>query len=184
MSAAQLLALAAVALVLLDIGLRQGGLLRIAQSLIWRVGCAREPDQLIPQTGSPYMRRWCLVPKNPLLNVYLHQFLRSDDERALHDHPWLFNVSLLLEGQYVEHTIRAGGVEVQRRRQSGSLKVRFGPAPHRIRLLQVEHGGRPNGAEWHCWTLFITGPLVRSWGFHCRHGWVPSSRFGQKGCDA
>lgn len=34
---------------------------------------------------------------------------RSDDDRALHDHPWV-NMSILLEGTYTEHTIAQGGV--------------------------------------------------------------------------
>lgn len=23
-----------------------------------------------------------------------------------------------------------------------------------------------------CWTLFVTGPRIRNWGFHCPNGWV------------
>ena len=45
-----------------------------------------------------------------MFNLYLHEFSRSDDDRALHDHPWLFNLSVLLSGTYVEHTIDAGGI--------------------------------------------------------------------------
>ena len=67
------------------------------------------PDQVIGGRQRPYLLRWFLIPQNRFLNVYLHRFLRSDDDRALHDHPW-WNVSLLLEGAYTEHTIRAGGV--------------------------------------------------------------------------
>src|SRR5680860_1211114 len=36
-------------------------------------------------------------------NVYLHRMAGSDDDRALHDHPWA-NASLILEGEYIEHT--------------------------------------------------------------------------------
>jgi hypothetical protein len=56
------------------------------------------------------MRRWWVIPRNKFFNIYLHHFLHSDDDRALHDHPW-WNVSILLRsGSYVEHTIAAGGV--------------------------------------------------------------------------
>ena len=37
------------------------------------------------------------------MNAYLHQFLRSDDDRANDGHPW-HNVSTLLRGRYREHT--------------------------------------------------------------------------------
>ena len=49
----------------------------------------------------PYLLRWHVIPRNRLLNVYVHKFLRSDDDRALHDHPWWF-VSLILRGRYDE----------------------------------------------------------------------------------
>lgn len=47
----------------------------------------RPPDVVIGGDASPYMRRWWVIPRNRRFNVYLHHFLRSDDDRALHDHP-------------------------------------------------------------------------------------------------
>ena len=49
----------------------------------------RPADFVIGGAERPYLRRWWVIPRNRLFNVYLHQFLRSDDDRALHDHPWL-----------------------------------------------------------------------------------------------
>jgi hypothetical protein len=154
---------------------------RIAATLIGRA-LAREPDQVIGGQADPYLRRWWLLPRNPVRNVYLHQFLRSDDDRALHDHPWLFNASWLLQGSYVEHTIAPGGVHVRTRREAGALKLRFGPAPHRVELehqrIDVPRLGICGHFERSCWTVFITGPRVRTWGFHCpEHGWVHWRRF-------
>ena len=106
--------------------------------------------------ADPYLRRWWIIPRNRLFNIYLHQFLRSDDDRALHDHPW-WNLSILLRGSYREHwqwdfpVVRTAGCVALRRPEAG----------HRIELL----GNRP------CWTLFLTGPKVREWGFHCPRGW-------------
>lgn len=79
-----------------------------------RVARRRPADQFIGQ--GPYMLRWWLFgtsktldnhgnpqPRRPFgYSFYLHCFLRSDDDRALHDHPWNF-VSLLLFGGYKEH---------------------------------------------------------------------------------
>lgn len=42
-----------------------------------------QPHQIIPSADDPYLLRWYIIP----LNVYLHKFMRSDDDRALHDHP-------------------------------------------------------------------------------------------------
>jgi hypothetical protein len=63
---------------------------------------SRNPDFVIGGNERPYLLRWWVIPRNPVFNVYLHCFLRSDDDRALHTHPWLFNVSWLLLGKYRE----------------------------------------------------------------------------------
>jgi hypothetical protein len=162
--------------------------MRLIDRIVDRIS-ARTPDFVVGGKKKPYLIRWYVTPwrrwfrdvpseqlrwgqraviwlSRWLPNVYLHQFLRSDDDRALHDHPWLFNASLMLRGSYVEHTIREGGVRAQAERVAGDLVIRFGSAPHRVELTK--------GA---CWTLFITGPIVRDWGFHCERGWVPWEKF-------
>jgi hypothetical protein len=153
----------------------------LAERLIQR--CTRRaPDVVIGGHDNPYLRRWFVIPRNRFFNVYLHEFLRSDDDRALHDHPWV-NCSVLLRGGYVEHTIAPGGIHVRTERWAGSVAFRMsGKTAHRIEL--------PYGP---CWTLFITGPRYRSWGFHCpEQGWVRWDRFTAPndpgsigpGCDA
>jgi len=140
-------------------------------------GCA--PDFIIGPRDAPYLRRWWIIPRSRFFNIYLHNFLRSDDDRALHDHPWL-NVSLILAGSYVEHTIAAGGVNRHQRFTAGDLRFRGARTAHRIEL-----------DDGPCWTLFITGPVIRKWGFHCPRGWrywkefVDARDSGQvgKGCE-
>lgn len=148
----------------------------LAERLIARV-TRRPPDVVIGGVDRPYLLRWWVIPRNRLFNVYLHQFLRSDDDRALHDHPWA-SCSILLRGAYREHLsngtrpIRIEGAIVFRR--SGQIA-------HRIELIP----GEP------CWTLFFTGPRYREWGFHCPRGWVHWKLFTAdddigavgKGCD-
>jgi len=147
-----------------------------------RVAESRPPDQFIGGKVNTYLRRWWLnawrfyTNESPhwwqrLLVVfphaYLHHFLRSDDDRALHDHPWC-NVSVLLRGEYTEHSIAAGGIHVRRIRRAGDVVFRRAKSAHRIEL----HAGR-------CTTLFLTGFRVRDWGFHCpQRGWVHWRRFG------
>lgn len=137
------------------------------------------PDQIIGGRDNPYLHRWHVIPRNPIFNIYLHHFLRSDDDRALHDHPWV-NASILLLGRYTEHTIAAGGIHTHTPFAECQVKFRLPRAAHRVELAPGET----------CWTLFITGPRVRSWGFHCERGWrhwrIFTSNDGSdigRGCD-
>ena len=119
----------------------------------------RRPDFIIGRPGDDYLRRWFVIPRNAIFNIYLHQFIRSDDDRALHDHPW-WNASILLDGEYVEHTIPAGGVNVRNLYRAGDVKLRSARAAHRVELV-----------SGNCISLFVTGPRIREWGFHCPAGW-------------
>lgn len=135
---------------------------------------ARQPDFIVGGSVNPYLHRWFVIPRNPVFNIYLHRFLRSDDDRALHDHPW-WNLSIVLKGEYTEHTIAAGGIHQRRVMRAGQWRIRWsGRQAHRIEL----HKGT-------CWTLFVTGPRYRTWGFHCAEsGWIPWHQFtapGDKG---
>lgn len=153
----------------------------MAERFIARV-TRRAPDFVIGGAERPYLRRWFVIPRNPIFNVYLHEFLRSDDDRALHCHPWS-NASFVLRGQYVEHTIEQGGIEGRKLLVAGSCRIRWtGRIAHRIELT-----------DGPCWSLFLTGPRYRNWGFHCpAQGWIPWERFTApddkgsigKGCDA
>lgn len=126
----------------------------------------RPADFIIGGAETPYLYRWWLIPRNPVFNIYLHRIVRSDEDRALHDHPW-WNLSVILKGSYIEHTIAAGGINRRRLRSAGAVKFRLGKAAHRLELVGTE-----------CWTLFITGPRFRAWGFHCPDtGWVHWQKF-------
>lgn len=113
-----------------------------------------EPDRYIGGRDDPYLLRWYLMPRNRWLNVYYHVFKRSDDDRALHDHPWV-SLSLCLRGQAAE--IDAHGARII---TAGQWRFRRAKYAHRMVL---------NSGE--CHTLFITGPRVREWGFWCPKGW-------------
>lgn len=112
----------------------------------------REPDMII---NGKYLKRWFLIPKNRFFNIYLHCFGESDDDRALHDHPW-WNISFLIKGELVEHTMN------KKRIIPWFIPIlRSAKTAHRLELIKGP-----------AWTIFITGPKVRSWGFHCPNiGW-------------
>lgn len=117
----------------------------------------RQPDRII---GDNYLYRWYVIPRNRFLNIYLHKFIASDDDRALHDHPWL-SVSFLLKGEMIEHLLS------QKRHVPVFIPV-FRLAKHAHRLEVVKSP---------VWTVFITGPNIRQWGFLCPKGWVHWSKF-------
>lgn len=118
-----------------------------------------------------YLNRWWLVPYNRFgIAARVHQILRSDEDRHLHNHPWPY-ISIVLRGGYWEVTpatigkLNGGGtywIENRRWRGPGSIAFRRASSWHRIEV--------PDGGD--CWTLFITGPKRRdhdpqhsSWGF-------------------
>lgn len=119
----------------------------------------RKPDFIIGPHDNPYLLRWWIIPRNKFFNIYLHHIRADDDDRALHDHPW-WNVSILLRGSYTE--IRKEGTKTHR---APCLVMRKPTTAHRL-VLPVENGGIR-----YVWSLFITGPVVRDWGFHCPKGW-------------
>lgn len=123
----------------------------------------RKPDLCIGGEDSPYLKRWWLIPRNRFFNVYLHQFLKDDDDRALHDHPW-WSVSFLLKGRLREITKK--GVK---RPIRFLPKFRSAKYAHRLELESKE-----------AWTIFITGWKSRKWGFHCPNGWVPYHKMTTK----
>lgn len=137
----------------------------------------RKPDMVI---GRDYLRRWYILPRNRWLNIYLHHIRKSDDDRALHDHPWL-NMLIVLSGGYYEVSslpALPGSIPGYRWqwRPPGSVVFRKATSAHRL----VLGGGVSRGCwrrERSCWTLFLTGPRIRNWGFYCPKGWIPWEKF-------
>jgi hypothetical protein len=143
------------------------------------------PDYIV---GGDYLHRWWVLPRNPLFNIYLHRIGRSDDDRALHDHPWV-NCSLVLRGAYDEVCLTPAAMWWWREYlQEHSLteadpdySIGFGRhlETHRVRtselFLVARRARTPHRlevVEGPVWTLFLTGPVIRDWGFHCPKGWV------------
>lgn len=115
----------------------------------------REPDFIIGDPNDPYLIRYWLRRDRPEGSIYLHCIRKSDDERALHDHPWS-STSLVLQG-----TLREILPEGSRLLTPGTIASRSAEQPHRLEVV-----------DGPVWTLFITGAVEREWGFHCPNGWV------------
>lgn len=150
------------------------------------------PDFIIGGAHDPYINRWYLLPMVPLslrlgaiaagiwlhhpwilvilFNGYLHNIVRSDDDRALHDHPWA-NLSILLSGWYQEvapdweamapgDRVTPTSPTITHIREAGDIVFRKASDPHRLEILDEE-----------AWSLFLIGPNTRSWGFLCPDSW-------------
>lgn len=115
------------------------------------------------QLGDHYLYRYYII-KSRWINVYLHRVYKSDEERAYHDHPW-WNVSVILDGMYREKTPDGDAT-----RRPGAIVLRSAKAAHRLDLLAGP-----------AVSLFITGPKVREWGFHCPKGWLHNRTFTKRG---
>jgi hypothetical protein len=143
---------------------------KLLASVIWRmVPPRRPPDFLIgPDENNPYMRRWWIIPRNRWFNIYLHHMLHDDDDRAPHDHPW-WSLSLCLHGRIREMVYILGTSPQEFKEcniEKGDWRWRGTTFAHFLKL--------PDGEAW---TLFITGPNVRTWGFHCPKGWLEWKKF-------
>ena len=124
----------------------------------------RQPDEVI---GQNYMRRWHLRRKPGRHNLYLHRYDGSDDDRALHDHPWR-SIGIVLWGNVGELTPKG--------------ESRLWPLVPKYRSAEYAH--RLHLKSRFAYTLFFTFPKEREWGFLCPNGWVHWKKFtdssGQK----
>lgn len=135
--------------------------------------------------GDCYMERWIL--RTPWGDMRLHHILRSDNDRALHDHPFDFT-SIMLWGSYREW------LETETERESPvSVQVLFNGIAADHTTLSCEEG------TWHyapcilrrkaetlhrleltapVWTLVFTEPIRRTWGFKTLlHGWIAGDNY-------
>jgi hypothetical protein len=109
-----------------------------------------------------YMDRWWYMPELLGERARVHRIRRSDHDRHLHDHPWHF-ASIILDGGYTEVLQSGDETPVPRRIRPGDIAFRHAEHRHRLELEP--------GAD--CWTLVLTSPNNREWGFWMAEGFVP-----------
>lgn len=132
----------------------------------------------------PYLRRWVIEVFG--YAVRLHHWNRSDDKRALHDHPYPF-VTVVLKGSYVDVSYPEDFDPVSElaidtdELKPGSIRYRKAKHTH---YVDVQPGG--------CWTLMFSGRIERKWGFWVKRKdgswrWKKSNRYffenGHHQCD-
>lgn len=125
-------------------------------------------EELHCASGDVYVRRWYI--ETPWGSIRLHHWLHSDDDRAFHDHTWRFT-TLILRGGYTD--VSPNGRE---RMTAGKIARR---QPLHKHTVVVDKGG--------CWSLLITGPKVRGWGFWMGQKWKKANKYfleeGKHVCD-
>lgn len=123
---------------------------RLAGRAPWRAYSTLGPD-------NPYLTRYKVL-ETFLGNIYIHNFGRSDAAGALHDHPWYF-FHVIVEGGYMEGVWEDEQL-VLYPRCTGYWAFHKATFQHRVEL------GYANGKPvTNIWTLVITGPKIRTWGF-------------------
>lgn len=129
--------------------------------------------------GENYLTRYFIVPRNKFLNIYLHKYTGSDDDRALHDHPWWsisFNIAGRL-GEVRELVVQNDYGWAETREVERSIVPWFPilRAPEQMHRMTLR---TPTA-----WTIFITGPYLRDWGFRQHDeegGWLYWETFIEK----
>ena len=106
-----------------------------------------------------------LPRRDALVPVYLHHLHTSDEDRALHDHPWS------VHHVPPERRVRGAYADGPTWRRWGSVLYRPAEWAHRISLT------RP------VWTLVIRSGRRRVWGFWTDGEWMDYRTYGSRFCD-
>jgi hypothetical protein len=114
--------------------------------------------QKLGRSECPYIRRW--VFNFLLFSIRIHHWYYSDDSRYFHDHPWWF-VTLVLKGGYTD-------VSPTKNDTLTFWSIRWRSAYHR-HYVAVNKGG--------CWTVMLTGPALRQWGFWVKGKFLRSAKY-------
>ena len=117
-------------------------------------------DENLNRLGT-YMEKFYILPVYGLHpNAGIHRFHSSDDRSlGLHDHPYDF-VAVTLFGRGREVLRGKDGKDYQRPLR----RIRFYPA-RKLHAIKLDSAS--------LWTLVITGPRWRLWGFDDGERWIP-----------
>ncbi len=118
----------------------------------------RLPCRLIHSQGKRYLERYYLGQLFGF-TFYLHRFVGSDGDRALHDHPWKRAGALCLAGGYLERRIRWFNPETGYDTYDRHIR------PGRFNRIPAAVFHQIVSAEPDTWTLFFHTPKIKPWGF-------------------
>lgn len=140
----------------------------------WRFGFIHE---MIARDGRPYLERWILW-FGKLGTLRLHRFW-DGDTGDLHDHPfWFITIPLRSYEEVRWSNWKIGSKDLRRIEMVRDTEVRKVRAflPH---FRRATHAHRVLAPERPFFTLCITGPRSRKWGFQLQDGtWKSYSDYG------
>ena len=96
-----------------------------------------------------YLKRWYIF-KSKRLTLFVHKFEKSDEDMALHDHPWAFFVIPIWRGYY-EYNLKG------KSRSYPIISMRYRNRDYRHRVVLIDR--KPS------WSLFFHGVKSGLWGF-------------------
>lgn len=131
--------------------------------------------EIISKEGVVHFRRYRLL-STPWFNIYIHNILKSDEDRDPHDHPWGFIVFMFWGsyqedwlGAYEDYRYWAGQPLRTSIRSIGSLFAHAAKDFHKITLRSKS-----------VWTLvFASGRKRPGWGYQTRKGWIHFKEYRQ-----
>lgn len=136
----------------------------------------RTPDLIIGPRHDPQTIRWHIFRWRGW-QLSIHKWLRSDSDRALHDHK-ADNLSIILNSGYFETFFHPSNdptvgeavlpyVYTETFRWPLVPYFRRAETPHRVRLPSAEP----------VWTIWLRWPAKRRWGYWCAQGWVDADDY-------
>ncbi len=134
--------------------------------------------------------------ETPWGSIRLHHWIGPDDDRAKHDHPWSF-VTFVLRGGYTDASpcfacggngydaVANGAFDCTECKGTGEIREHLKAPAIQYRDAEHQHTVFPDDGG--CWTVIVTGPKIRNWGFwvngkfrsHRKYFW----KFGHHPCD-
>lgn len=144
--------------------LTAGQLLPMRAFVTWALCMVFKYRDIIKEGKGLYLRRFYLTPRNrptwwpngwKWYRFFLHNILRSDDDRDQHNHPWSFT-SIILAGCYLEHIFfpRATATRYLKRwAYPGTVLKNSAAHTHRVEII------RP------VWSLVMCPEATQEWGF-------------------
>jgi hypothetical protein len=124
--------------------------------------------EIVSKEGVVHFRRYRLISTR-WFSLYIHQILKSDEDKHFHDHPWSFK-SLLLKGSY-EEWFRCPpkfDATFYRRYKTGEVVKHPAEDAHSLTLVTPE-----------VWTLVLTTGHDRVWGYQTEKGWIDFKTYRQ-----
>ena len=123
----------------------------------------------------PYAYRWCFI--TPYFSIRVHRWLRSDDKRYMHDHPWSFT-TIVLKGSYTDVSVenKDSDTLIEDKLKFLSIRKRTSSHIHYVRI------NKPNTYTLlftsnieNKWAFFVNKKFYRPLRFFHRHGHPPCS---------